>query len=253
MSHEAQAVPQSHPLYPTASTELHIKNPTNSHTLGKPPLNMRTLIRLACSTRSYYIHASLTRIMTFGSLPSFSSSQATIIDMAGLDAKQLGCSVEEDSAKPSFLSLPGELRNKVYALALISQSPIYVQCFRGEHPPQANALLNLSLLNRQIRMEARSFFFANNRFRAWAPLSPVRFLTNIGSVERAFLTSLNCCGYYSDVHLARQFYTYLGQCTNLRELCLIMDMEYICIDNPATLRAFLRNKSRMTTSSAIPF
>jgi hypothetical protein len=127
-----------------------------------------------------------------------------------------------------FPDLPGEIRNKVYSLALISEHTVCVHLHRSledarRHSTCAwparydehNALVNFSLMSRELRREARSFFFANNSFLLFVPDNAVlgqttppepqvgkprpstlsqyaRFLSSIGDDGRANITSLSC-------------------------------------------------------------
>ncbi|CAK4030385.1 Hypothetical predicted protein [Lecanosticta acicola] len=61
--------------------------------------------------------------------------------------------------KTSFLNLPAELRNEVYRLSLIGDTPIPIR-FKAPCVPQPS----LSMANKQIRTECLSIFYGENVF-----------------------------------------------------------------------------------------
>ena len=76
------------------------------------------------------------------------------------------------SSEPtSFFSLPGELRNEIYKLALVQPDPVSIDA-RGVTPrildspsTSTSRVLALLLANKQIYSEARAIFYHDNSFR----------------------------------------------------------------------------------------
>jgi hypothetical protein len=108
--------------------------------------------------------------------------------------------VKPTATRPTFLSLPAELRNKIYAQVLTCPSPISIHSSSNgthmqlhermvqqsrwtynlrsiPHPDlqQIRTFFALSLANAQVGCEARTFFYAHNDFRFCAmPLRVAR-------------------------------------------------------------------------------
>lgn len=94
----------------------------------------------------------------------------------------------KDPDRKSFLDLPAEMRNEIYDLVLVSSdiTMIYInentEQFQGSRPipfgrrsgfesptfDHVRALLLLSALSRQVRMEARSYFYLKNTITIFA-------------------------------------------------------------------------------------
>lgn len=68
-------------------------------------------------------------------------------------------SPSQDPPKPALLSLPAELRNRIYRLALVQDAEIRIA--PSHSPPPEPALLSTC---RQVRGEARNIYYQDNTF-----------------------------------------------------------------------------------------
>lgn len=115
-----------------------------------------------------------------------------------------------------FMSLPAEIRNKIYRFALVTDEPL-----RNFFPkPSISDSIDLLLVNKQISFEAMSIFYGINRFDFWWPRQVTRFLKSIGRANRLVAhIGWNAAGCH--VIAEREFaklLEILPSCTNLRTL-----------------------------------
>jgi hypothetical protein len=170
------------------------------------------------------------------------------------------CLTHQDTASSAFLDLPPEVRNSIYTYALQSSTDFQVgeqrylaygfklkRMSMGRPPSDYSllrALANMSWMCRQVRSEARSFFFASNRFLLagfqFGPLDGVRFLDRIGPLAR---TSITCMKLFrAQFDAPREFLQGLQACPNLEELHIGVYMEHLCsADSLTEMRKFLRD------------
>jgi hypothetical protein len=164
--------------------------------------------------------------------------------------------------RKTIFDLPGEIRNEIYGYMLVSENLITAQYgkvssgaaeIQSSHPARhlalaqgvsvgpppalqtvqalptpVSQLLNLSLVNRELRREVRGFFFAHNAFEVKGSkgCSHLTFLTDIGADGRANIAKLNLSGTHFLVNSA-DFNNYLGTCINLRDLKVRMHLRDI--------------------------
>lgn len=157
---------------------------------------------------------------------------------------------EIDPSRPSFMNLPGEIRNRIYALCLRGESErddLQIKFKKGRReifdgfyfygPDRIRALQQLSLINHAIRKEARSYFYTNNKFWIKQPLSlrdlpevTVRFLNDIRADGRASLASLRMycdtiCFVPCTYDIYKKLFSLLTECINLSSLHIFMHIE----------------------------
>jgi hypothetical protein len=167
------------------------------------------------------------------------------------------------SARPAawgFTHLAPETRNAIYELAFESPLAFFIiaadtalPSFRlRERSEQSqhdavHALQALGLVNRQIRGEARTFFYASKNFLVlpygyeYLPVF-VHWLHRIGPKCRALLRSICLAGYMwyqPSTPLNRQFHALLQSCVNLRRLTLQLNIWHLCDPCTAQLDAYL--------------
>jgi hypothetical protein len=164
------------------------------------------------------------------------------------------------SAAWGFAHLAPETRNAIYELAYESPLAFFIvvandvlPSFRlRERSEQAqhdavNALQAPELVNRQIRGEARTFFYASKNFLVlpygyeYLPVF-VHWLRRIGSECRTVLRSICLAGYMwyqPSTPLNRQFYGLLRSCVNLRRLTLQLNIWHLCDSCTAQLDVYL--------------
>ncbi|KAJ4301368.1 hypothetical protein N0V90_003460 [Kalmusia sp. IMI 367209] len=183
-------------------------------------------------------------------------------------------------AKASFSAdggLSAEVRNEIYEYCLKSPSTIQLvwdpqraafvarprslNCKESLNVfPEVLALRFLSSLDHKVREEARSFFFANNRFEVFS-LKPVNhymkayvaFLHNIGSVGRASLRYLRMdlvdeererdCS--ADMHDVKNFFGLLGECVNLEALWVTLGVSCFYGHDFLTMARYLKHHGPM--------
>lgn len=181
----------------------------------------------------------------------------------------------------SFLSLPGEMRNVVYAFALASDSTIsivmdssHLYKMRAKDRNSAQYLETLgvlSRLNHQIRGEARSFFFANNKFAVEAIARIAQspkidyvslyngFLAWVGEDFRPYMKSLKfqvgSNNYWDKPALknGQILLRLLSECLNLGVLYLYLDMAYLSGANHNTLATFIRGQDQLPSQCLSAF
>ena len=154
-----------------------------------------------------------------------------------------------DRTRLTFADLPGELRNVIYALALVSDSDPGTIRLGVDHNELASsetdracksavaAFVLMRSLNHHIRYEAETFFFSNNEFllrckgeQTWKPTpnrpaAPVPFFNWIGQRGRSRLRGLvvsfeheyRSLGWEAD-RSRFPFYQHLGQCAQLTKI-----------------------------------
>jgi hypothetical protein len=175
-----------------------------------------------------------------------------------LQYRNAGISYQEnsariDTARASFASLPGELRNLTYASTLKWKNPITltydaatkhfqmpgVKVVDGRTPLQALELF--SGLDHNIRTEARSHFFASNVFQ----LETKQSLENIGEVGRRSLRWLRLTingdskHHFPTLEKATKLWDLLGDCLNLVTLDLYAEIDYFYMDQQPALKQYL--------------
>jgi hypothetical protein len=97
-----------------------------------------------------------------------------------------------DPSKPSFLSLPGEIRNKIYDLIIYPHHHSLLIAFHNGPHDIFRSFLRSSLyrINRQVRAEAFSFLCSQKTFRIINAVSGETFLRYIGPIGRQSMTSI---------------------------------------------------------------
>jgi hypothetical protein len=167
-----------------------------------------------------------------------------------------------NSATGGFAHLAPETRNEIYELAFRSPSAFFVEAAEGASPgfrlsersdeAQHNAvraLQALGLVNRQIRREARTFFYASKRMLVlsygyeYLPIF-VHWLCRIGPECRAVLRTICFAGYMwyqPSIVLDLQFHDLLRSCTNLRRLTVQMNIWHLLESCNPDLDAHLNN------------
>jgi hypothetical protein len=191
--------------------------------------------------------------------------------------------------------LPPGVRNQIYSMVLLFDEPIHVVPGPKQHPAQFPhnddfspgsytchgtvltspsedglhpfaALHLLGSLNRQIRHEARTYYFVYNKFKVVAarysdrredPLNFYnRFIGGIGLLARSRLTSLNLQMYSDGDHYKTNFYKAnfykadfsafksfihnLAECPNLKKLELTIDADYLWNHDFVAVTRFIR-------------
>jgi hypothetical protein len=159
-----------------------------------------------------------------------------------------------DTKRRTIFELPGEIRNKIYSFVLVADDPIVAQYQFPDHslmarhrqmmdslkkvpkldqnPPNftetTSQLLKMSWANRELRKEARGFFFSHNRFevRGNNGSSHLNFLNDIGPDGRANLTTLNLDSTDFDMYNVG-FLPILCECTSLGDLTIRMHLGHI--------------------------
>lgn len=166
-----------------------------------------------------------------------------------------------------FSSLPAELRNNAYAQTLRWNCPLVLtynattQRFRASKSPSLGtrtplqALELLSGLDQYIRLEARSYFFANNSFeintkQSWT-IDPdyvqiyINFLENIGETGRRSLRNLrlNVSGdsklHRPSCERAIKLWNLLAGCMNLERLDISLEIDYFYMNQRKALSSYL--------------
>jgi hypothetical protein len=183
-----------------------------------------------------------------------------------------GIAYGENSARiipnlASFASLPGELRNLAYASTLKWTHPMTIKYDNGTHRfhivdvkrttgrVPLDVLKLLSSLDHNIRIEARSYFFANNTFQLEAQQSwttdpdyietYIYFLSLIGDVGSRSLRylRLEATGdpslHRPNSNKAITFWEYIADCTNLSTLDIYADIDYFYMDQHTGLKFYL--------------
>ncbi|KAF2788336.1 hypothetical protein K505DRAFT_378965 [Melanomma pulvis-pyrius CBS 109.77] len=97
-----------------------------------------------------------------------------------------------DPSKPTFSSLPGEIRNNIYHLSLFPRHPSLLAIYYSHPQDIFRTLLRNPLfrVSRQIRAEALSFLAATKDFRLPGVCTATTFFRYIGPIGRANLTSV---------------------------------------------------------------
>lgn len=151
--------------------------------------------------------ASLRGFTGLDSLPEFTSDEEGLLDSTTDLAtihKLRPVPVQQTSSSPfRFLSLPSELRNKIYKLILVSNSPIEVGACSAMSPspmyrepldwdwswPRSTSML---LVSRQIYHEAEAILYSHNFFVMYSPRLDLLecFLNHIGPVKASLLSHL---------------------------------------------------------------
>ncbi|KAF2829147.1 hypothetical protein CC86DRAFT_464815 [Ophiobolus disseminans] len=138
----------------------------------------------------------------------------------------------------TVFDLPVEICDQIFAYLLVDNKPIvarygpatrYAQHARHDLPPQTVTQLTfMSWANRELRKEARSYFFSQNRFQATGSecLSHSNFLIDIGAEGRANIAKLDLDG----DHFWRynsSFFDNLQACKRLRDLTIRMHVGHL--------------------------
>jgi hypothetical protein len=166
------------------------------------------------------------------------------------------------SATWGFARLAPETRNAIYELVYRSPSAFFAEAADGtlprfrlsERSDQAQhnavrALQALQLVNRQIRREARTFFYASKRMLVlsygyeYLPIF-VHWLCCIGPECRAVLRTICLAGYMwyqPSVALDLRFHDLLRSCINLRKLTVQMNIWHMLDSCTPGLDAYLNN------------
>jgi hypothetical protein len=172
-----------------------------------------------------------------------------------------------DLTRASFASLPGELRNIIYASSLKLRNPVFVKYdatkkkftmpgvkrVSGRTPLEALELL--SNLDHNIRCEVRSYFFANNVFQIETTQSftkdpdymetYIRFLEDIGEVGRRSLRWLRLIvsgdskQHCPTADIAIKFWELIGDCANLSTLDVEAETDYFYMDQQTALKSYM--------------
>jgi hypothetical protein len=140
----------------------------------------------------------------------------------------------------------GEVRNQIYELVLADSIAVEVvyrstcnkfyvagRRYLSHNTIPQKTMRNLQALaqtNRTLRIEARSFYYANNSFDV--AHEGVRFLRAIGSLSRSNISSLRLDEVYSLKPLSnysntrnQELLLLLEQCTNLKHLSIVLPLE----------------------------
>lgn len=160
-----------------------------------------------------------------------------------------------DKSRRTFFIFPPEIRNIIYGYILIDPDYIHSRDVRYEGPSKefsmraaqyANRLKSLSWTNHALRIEARSFFFANNRFKlvSYRGASLTHFLDMIGDQGRASLATVSIDNYFtplsSDVFALSPF----RHSTGLRNLELLLKIDDIFKpDDLMALEAYMMGRT----------
>ncbi|KAL3459186.1 hypothetical protein BJX64DRAFT_206698 [Aspergillus heterothallicus] len=137
----------------------------------------------------------------------------------------------------SFLDLPGELRNKIYDIALVRDEPIDPRygCL--------NLVPTLLATNRTILHESRSFLYGENIFDLTAshPQLISEFLdeigcSNAGHIRRLAINFPTLCDFDNNVRLADDSSSLLD---TIGSACINMVMIMIPVDSTETLELTL--------------
>jgi hypothetical protein len=194
-----------------------------------------------------------------------------------LQYKHTGISYQENSTrinttKASFASLPGELRNLIYASTLKQKAQIAMnydaatQRFhtsrveRLDNRSPLGALALFSDLDHNIRTEARSYFFAKNDFqietKQTLTMDPdyvevyIAFLENIGEVGRRNLRWLRLTvsgdskQQKPSPYKASKLWELIADCFNLVTLDIYAEIDYFYMDQQQALKSYLSFSGR---------
>jgi hypothetical protein len=157
-----------------------------------------------------------------------------------------------DTKRRTIFDLPGEIRNKIYSYVLMDEASIVARYSKtrgglstyrptmhlldargikldaGIVNPTSLQLLNMPWANRELRKEARGFFFANNTFevKGNSRSSHVAFLKDIGPDGRASIAKLELAGIHFSTYTL-DFLVHFSACTSLRELSMCMHVGHM--------------------------
>jgi hypothetical protein len=160
---------------------------------------------------------------------------------------------------PSFIALAPEIRNAIYGLIFASPSPLFV-AVEGNRPgfrlrersgqsqdDVVRAMQAVSLVRRDIRRGARTFFYATKQLIVlpygyeYLP-SFVHWLDAIGPDCRAVLRTVCFAGYMwyrQSTPLTLQFHDLLRTCVRLRTLVIQINIWHFCEMCTCDLYAYL--------------
>lgn len=138
-----------------------------------------------------------------------------------------------------FLTLPAELRNRVYNLVLTVPGCIRPSADKPSSTPKnvpnrrvvtaaPESALGLLAVNKQINSESLGIFYHRNSFEFTYPIQLHAFLLNIGSLRLAYLRDITV--YYQNsksggINLAELTFPMLKQLSGLRRLQVIMNLD----------------------------
>jgi hypothetical protein len=157
-----------------------------------------------------------------------------------------------DTKRHNFFDLPGEIRNTIYSYVLLHDSldsanypaELYprilamLSAHQWHYGTAVQSLRNMSWANRDLRKEARAFFFSYNDLivKGNEISSRANFLDKIGADGRANIVSLRL---FDENYLAYNcdFRSMLTACTKLKNFSIILHIGLILTDDTyATLR-----------------
>jgi hypothetical protein len=194
-----------------------------------------------------------------------------------------------DTKRRTIFDIPGEIRNIMYSYALTETIPI-VACYGGFSDPHhqltvhcdhtaknvlqdsesntttrpnhavkkqreaVKQLRNMSWANRELRKEARSYFFAHNQFHIQGSESSshAKFLLDIGADGRAKITNVDLDA--DAFWMYNMIHPLLPTCTNLRRVRIRMHLGHVLDDVSYDLiRCYLigKNNAWLTHSPAV--
>ncbi|KAF1919930.1 hypothetical protein BDU57DRAFT_408044, partial [Ampelomyces quisqualis] len=163
-------------------------------------------------------------------------------------------------SRSGFMHLAPETRNTIYGMVFDSPLPFFIVASDGVTPgfrlrerstqSQYEALQSLQALgvvNREMRRETRTFFYAVKHFLilpyGYEYLSIfVSWLAAIGSECRAVLRNVCFAGYMwyqGSAALTQQFHDLLRSCTRLRILTVQIHVWHLCEGRVADVDSFL--------------
>jgi hypothetical protein len=136
--------------------------------------------------------------------------------------------------KTSFLSLPGELRNYIYKLAVYPNAEFIVGVFQTSQEDLFRSLLRPSLFrtSRQVRHETVTYFCANQAFQIFGFRSASEFIKAIGPSGRESVAYLSLVFTNLPQHpsAAATFIAFLKNATSLKYLRLVFDVGVEMVD-----------------------
>jgi hypothetical protein len=187
----------------------------------------------------------------------------------------------------TFAYLPPEIRNMIYALIFENPSDLNViaaeksdgqfKLARPYYKPQYDALMALrahcivrqevfrskitrDVMADQLRLEARTYFYASQRFRVlsygfeYLPLY-VRWLEAIGPECRVVLPSValaGCMWYKPAEILTMRSHTLLQNCESLRSLTIELNIRHLYEKSPNEIKAFLESAEEASSDEMVP-
>lgn len=187
----------------------------------------------------------------------------------------------------TFAYLPPEIRNIIYALIFENPSDLNKIAAEGSDgqfklarpycQPQYDALVALRAhcivrqkgfrpkttrdgMADQLRLEARTYFYASQRFRVlsygfeYLPLY-VRWLEAIGPECRVVLRSValaGCMWYKPAEILTMQLHTLLQNCESLISLTIELNIRHLYEKSPNEIKAFLESAEETSSNEMVP-